>query len=241
MTSKRIAFHHCRHCRSGSLISRRERDMQNPIHLHHPARIASLRLHYGDSETTLVMGEVPIAWSAGQREGIRVSDLLIAFNVDLAGIIDKRGYAIEREGTPPDFALEVASPTTRMTDYTASSSSVMPPPAQSPAASPTTRMTDYTAKRGDYEAYGISEYWRFDASGGLCHDVALAGGSLVDGSYHPIAVEWTDDTHCRGYSQALGVHICWEDGRLRWYDPESGGYLRTFDEASAALQAAAAA
>ena len=215
MTSKRIAFHHCRHCRSGSLISRRERDMQNPIHLHHPARIASLRLHYGDSETTLVMGEVPIAWSAGQREGIRVSDLLIAFNVDLAGIIDKRGYAIEREGTPPDFALEVASPTTRMTDY--------------------------TAKRGDYEAYGISEYWRFDASGGLCHDVALAGGSLVDGSYHPIAVEWTDDTHCRGYSQALGVHICWEDGRLRWYDPESGGYLRTFDEASAALQAAAAA
>ncbi len=25
MTSKRIAFHHCRHCRSGSLISRRER------------------------------------------------------------------------------------------------------------------------------------------------------------------------------------------------------------------------
>ena len=190
-------------------------DMQNPIHLHHPARIASLRLHYGDSETTLVMGEVPIAWSAGQREGIRVSDLLIAFNVDLAGIIDKRGYAIEREGKPPDFALEVASPTTGVKDY--------------------------TAKRGDYEAYGISEYWRFDASGGLCHDVALAGGSLVDGSYHPIAVEWTDDTHCRGYSQALGVHICWEDGRLRWYDPESGGYLRTFDEASAALQAAAAA
>ena len=186
--------------------------MQNPIHLHHPARIASLRLHYGDSETTLVMGEVPIAWSAGQREGIRVSDLLIAFNVDLAGIIDKRGYAIEREGKPPDFALEVASPTTGVKDY--------------------------TAKRGDYEAYGISEYWRFDASGGLYHDVALAGDRLVDGSYHPIAVEWTDDAHCRGYSQALGVHICWEDGRLRWYDPESGGYLRTFDEASAALQAA---
>ena len=31
-------------------------------------------------------------------EGIRIPDLLIAFNVDRAGIIDKRGYAIEREG-----------------------------------------------------------------------------------------------------------------------------------------------
>ena len=134
--------------------------MQSPIHLHDPAHIASLRLHYGESETTLVMGEVPIAWSAGQGEGIRVPDLLIAFNVDRAGIIDRRGYAIEREGKPLDFALEVASPTTRMTDY--------------------------TAKRGDYEACGISEYWRFDASGGLCRDVALAGDRLVDESYHPI-------------------------------------------------------
>ena len=130
--------------------------------------------------------------------------------MDRAGIVDRRGYAIEREGKPPDFALEVASPTTRVTDY--------------------------TAKRGDYEAYRISGYWRFDASGGLCHDVTLAGDRLVDESYHPIAVEWTDDTHCRGYSQGLGLHICWEDGRLRWYDPGSGGYLRTFDEASAALQ-----
>ena len=66
------------------------------------------------------MGEVPVAWSAGQREGVRIPDLLIAFGVDRAGIIEQRGYAIDREGRPPDFALEVASASTGVIDYTES-------------------------------------------------------------------------------------------------------------------------
>ncbi len=49
------------------------------------------------------MGEVPVAWSAGQREGVRIPDLLIAFGVDRAGIIEQWGYAIDREGKPPDL------------------------------------------------------------------------------------------------------------------------------------------
>ena len=32
-----------------------------------------------------------------------------------------------------------------------------------------------------------------------------------------------------GYSTALGLYVCWEHGRLRWYDAATG-YLRTHDE-----------
>ena len=58
------------------------------------------------------------------------------------------------------------------------------------------------------------EYWRFDPSGGDYHDVALAGHRLVDGVYEPIAVEMLEVGSNRGYSDALGLYVCWEDGRL---------------------------
>ena len=37
-----------------------------------------------------------------------------------------------------------------------------------------------------------------------------------------------------GYSAVLGLYLCWEHGRLRWYDPATG-YLRTHDETDRAL------
>ena len=36
----------------------------------------------------------------------------------------------------------------------------------------------------------------------------------------------------RGHSTALGLDLCWEDGQLRWYDPEIGRYLLTYGEAT---------
>ena len=180
-------------------------DMQNPRYLHRPAHIAALEIHFGSPETTLVMGEVPLGWSVSQREGVRIPDLLIAFDVDCARILDERaGYAIDLEGKPPDFALEVASPTTGASDY--------------------------TDKRRDYERFGITEYWRYDPSGGRYHDAALAGDRLVAGRYQPIEIEWSGEGQCRGYSEALGLYLCWEEGELRFYDPVSEGYLLTHDE-----------
>ena len=59
----------------------------------------------------------------------------MAFNVTPATVVAQMGYAIEVQGKPPDFALEVASVTTALNDY--------------------------TRKRDDYAAFGIPEYWRF--------------------------------------------------------------------------------
>ena len=176
-------------------------DMNNPIYLYRPSHIYTLELHVGNPETTIVLGEVPVGWTPGQSAGIRRPDLLVADNVKRALIIEQWGYAIDQQGKPPDFVLEVASATTGENDY--------------------------TAKRRDYEAYGIPEYWRFDPSGGEYHDVALAADRLVDGVYQPIEIEWLDENRCRGYSEFLGLYVCWEYGELRWYNPETESYLRT--------------
>ena len=189
-------------------------DMNNPIYLYRPSYIYALELHVGDPETTIVLGEVPVGWTPGQSAGVHVPDLLIAVNVNRALIIEQWGYAIEQQGKPPDFVLEIASATTGGTDY--------------------------TAKRRDYEAYGIPEYWRFDPSGGEYHDAALAGDRLVDGAYQLIEIEWLDGNRCRGYSEFLGMYVCWEYGELRWYNPGTQSYLRTHaDDVERADQAEA--
>ena len=117
----------------------------------------------------------------------------MAHDCDTALVEDQRGYAIDRQGKAPDFVLEVASRSTGRADY--------------------------TDNRLDHERYGVSEYWRFDPSGGEYHDAALAGDRLVEGKYEPIAVEMLGNDSHSGYSDALGLCVCWEDGELRFFAP----------------------
>ena len=135
----------------------------------------------------------------------RIPDLIVVPDCDVALVNEQRGYAIDRQGKAPDFVLEVASPTTGIVDY--------------------------TDKRADYERFGIGEYWRFDPSGGEYHDAALAGDRLVDGVYEPIAIDDLGDGRLRGYSDVLGLYVCWEDGRLRFFDPVTASYLGSHEEA----------
>ena len=179
-------------------------DMQNSIYLDQPAHQAALSHHFGTSDTTIILSEVPIGRTVRQRQGLRVPDLLVAFGVDHAGVIDRRGYSIEEHGKPPDFVLEVASVTTGRNDY--------------------------IQKRDDYAAFGVPEYWRFDPSGGEYHDAPLAGDHLVDAVYQPIGGVQFGESSYRGHSAARGLDLCWEDGQFRWYDPGSGRYLLTYDE-----------
>ena len=179
-------------------------DMQNSLHLDQPAHQATLRRHFGSYDTTIVLSEIPVRRIPGQQEGHRIPDLLIAFGVDRAFAVEQRGYSIRDQGKPPDFVLEVASPSTGREDY--------------------------TGKRNDYAAFNIPEYWRFDPSGGLHHTAPLAGDRLVEGAYQPVEIQEMGPAHLHGHSDVLGLDLCWEDGRLRWWDPATQSYLLTFDE-----------
>ena len=174
-------------------------------HLSYPAYPAALARHFGNSETTIVTSEIAAAmFATASREGLRYPDLLIAFNVDPVAREARNGYLIPEQGKPPDFVLEIASESTGREDD--------------------------TAKRDDYQAMGVLEYWRFDHTGGEFHSVPMAGDRLVDGRYSPIEITCVSDEIYRGHSDALNLDLCWEYGRLRWYDPVAQRYLQTYDE-----------
>ena len=179
-------------------------DMQNWRFLYDTSVITSLAIHYADQPNVTVASEVPVGPSLPVRNNARIPDLMFVRDGDRALMEEQRGYAIDRQGKAPDFVLEVASPTTGRVDY--------------------------TDKRADYERFGIAEYWRFDPSGGEYHDMALAGDRLVNGEYEPIEIEVLGEGRLRGYSEALGLYVCWEDGMLRFFDPVSGNYLRSHEE-----------
>ena len=178
--------------------------MQNFLYLNRPGYSAALDRHFGLSNSTVVLSEAPLRWTPRQRQGHRIPDLLIAFNADRATAVEQMGYSIRDQGKPPDFVLEIASPTTGEVDY--------------------------TDKRADYADFAVPEYWRFDSSGGRHHDAPLAGDRLVDGAYQPIEIHQTDGTHLWGHSDILNLDLCWEDGQLRWWDPVAQRYLETHDE-----------
>ena len=74
-------------------------------------------------------------------------DIYVAFDVDANAIRRRNGYLIWEVGKPPDFVLEVASETTASNDT-------------GNKREPCTR------------SMGVTEYWRFDASGGDMYGVA---------------------------------------------------------------------
>ena len=181
-------------------------DMMNPIYLHDPGHQAALRLHLGNPDTTIVLGEVPIAWTVrGARLGVRIPDLLVAFHIRRAHVLAQRGYAINEQGKPPDFALEIASDTTAQRDE--------------------------TRKLVDYANFGVTECWLFDPDWGKRYATGLSGWTLVNGRYELIPIYNSGPDLYYGRSAVLGLQVCWEYGQLRWYDPETESYLLThYDE-----------
>ena len=179
-------------------------DMMNPVHLHDYGNQPALRLHLGNPDTTIVLGEVPIARDVPLgRTGVRIPDLLVAFNVDTEQILAQMGYAINEIGKPPDLVLEVASNTTSRRDE--------------------------TVKRRDYAAFGVPEYWLFDPDWGRRYERGLIGWTLAGGEYEAIPIHQDAPDEHYGYSAVLGLYVCWEHRRLRWYDA-AVGYLRSYDE-----------
>ena len=161
----------------------------------------TLRVHFYDRRDVFVSGEGYLCQDTRDREGWLVPDCVVAFGVDPAAIFPRNGYVISEVGKPPDFALEIASPSTGRADY--------------------------TTKRRRYAELNVPEYWRFDDTGGRYHDKPIAGDMLVDGLYRPIEIVRAPSGTLWGRSAVLGLNLCWDEGRLRLYDPVAGEYLRS--------------
>ena len=178
-------------------------EMTSYDHVHQPGNSHYLTLYLGNPGVTLVAAERYIVRELGSpATERRVPDLLIAFDVDPAAYRASNGYVIAEQGKPPDFVLEVASPSAAQVDV--------------------------GAKRDDYAAFGVLEYWRFDETGEH-HGTRLAGDRLVAGRYEPIEIVELSEGELQGYSPALNLHLRWTEGRLGWYDPDTGEHIPTYE------------
>ena len=158
-----------------------------------------LQTHFSERGDVLVSGEGYLRHN-GTNASERLSpDCVVAFGVDPKAVVRRNGYVISEVGKPPDLVIEVASKSTGTRDY--------------------------TTKREGYERYRAREYWRSDETGGRWHDSALAGDTLVDGVYVPIEIIQDEDGRYWGYSEVLDLHLCWDDGQLRFFDAKSESFL----------------
>ena len=146
---------------------------------------------------------------------VRVApDVYLAFGVDAEAIRPRKLYLPWEVGKPPDWALEIASDSTKKNDI--------------------------ENKPGIYARIGVPEYWMFDPSGGAYYGQPLTGLSLVNGVYRPIELTREPDGLLKGYSEVLGLSFCWDEGWPRFYDRSTGSYLENWREGQAARQAAEA-
>ena len=152
----------------------------------------------------LVAADIFVYPERGNTGWRRAPDVLVALGL---GMHERMSYRVWREGKPPDWVLEVASPGTKNKDL--------------------------GEKRDDYAAMGVPEYWLFDPIGGQFPGMPrLQGLKLVGGVYRPIPrrVE-------RGMavirSEVLALDVRREGELLRFSDPATGEDIRHQAESEA--------
>ena len=142
-------------------------------------------------------------------------DCIIVFDVDAEAVrYNLPNYWIWEVGKPPDFVMEIASPSTADNDL--------------------------GHKRDMYAELGISEYWRFDPTGGDYYGQPIAGERLVDGEYHPYELQEEADGPVLGYSPLLDVDFYWDGDEFDVLDAVTGMTIDKRITAEAQLEAAQA-
>lgn len=156
---------------------------------------------YHDHPTIYIASETPIYYgerapgTSGAPPHV-IPDCLVAFDVDTDAIWQRVGYDPIQNGKPPDFVMEVASRRTWRNDS--------------------------GHKRNVYEMLGVSEYWRFDPTGGRFYGQAIIGERLVNGRYERLQMAEYDDGSLGATSAVLNLNFRWREQRFWIHNPATG-------------------
>ena len=164
----------------------------------------ALASHFRNRPDVLLAGGGYLRNNAHSKDELLAPDLIVAFGVDPNAIIARNGYVMSDVGKPPDLVLDVAVQCPQPHDY------------------------DYVTRRDGYAEYGVGEFWYLDHDAWYSrqsHDITPIGNKLVKGKYVAIAIAREPDGVIWGHSTVLGLDICWDAGRLRFFDPSTEKYL----------------
>ena len=165
--------------------------------------------HFRDVPGVNVNGDTFIYYVEGNPRRSFSPDCYVVFGLTDAALesLSLEGnntYLLWEVGKPPDFILEIGSPSTAATDM--------------------------GRKRELYAELGVGEYWRFDATGGEFYGEPLVGERLVDGEYRRLEMRRESDGRVGGRSDVLNLDLWWTDGDLRFWDPAAESWLLRREE-----------
>ena len=169
--------------------------------------VGDLDDHYGDVTGAKVNGNTFIYYVEGNPRQSVAPDCYVALGLSveaLESIERNNTYLLWEVGKAPDFVLEIGSGSTADADL--------------------------SGKRELYAELGVSEYWRYDATGGEFYGEALVGEYLVDGEYRRFELRQESDGRVWSHSEALNLDIWWVEDDLRFWDPVTGGWLLRREE-----------
>ena len=173
---------------------------------------STLRVHFKDVPEAWVNGNTFIYYVEGNPRRSVSPDCYVAFNLSEAArhslsLEGNNTYLLWEVGKAPDFVLEIASESTATADL--------------------------GRKRDLYAEIGVSEYWRYDETGGDFYGEPLVGERLVDGEYQRLDLREEPDGRFWAHSDVLNLDLWWIEGELRFWDNAAGRWLLTHEEEQA--------
>ena len=172
--------------------------------------VGTLRVHFRDVPGARVNGDTFIYYVEGDPRRSVAPDCYVALGLSeesLESIERNNVYLVWEVGKAPDFVLEIGSRSTASRDL--------------------------GSKRDLYAELGVSEYWRYDESGGDFYGEPLVGERLVDGVYQRLELRRESSDEVWAHSDVLDLDLWWTGGKLQFWDPMAGNWLLSHEEAQA--------
>lgn len=174
--------------------------------------VEALKLHFQGRSDVYVSANSFVYYEEGNKAAVVAPDVYAVFGVRKR---KRDNYKVWQEGgVTPQFVLEITSATTQDEDQ--------------------------ETKPETYRSLGVREYFQYDPSGDYLNPI-LQGVRLVNGQYEPIEANNIAFDTLWLYSEVLGLELHLVSGELRFRNPQTGEFLKTYQQSEQARLAAESA
>jgi Uma2 family endonuclease len=163
--------------------------------------VEALKLHFHKRWDVYVSANSFVYYEEGNKSAVVAPDIYVVFGVKKR---QRDNYKIWKEaGIAPQFVLEITSETTQDIDQ--------------------------ETKPETYRSLGVKEYFQYDPSGDYLNPI-LQGVRLVNNRYEPILANKIAFDTLWLYSEVLGLELHIISGELRFRNPQTGEFLKTYQQ-----------
>ena len=167
--------------------------------------VEALKLHFHKRWDVYVSANSFVYYEEGNKLAVVAPDIYVVFGVKKR---QRDNYKIWKEaGIAPQFVLEITSETTQDVDQ--------------------------ETKPETYRSLGVKEYFQYDPSGDYLNPI-LQGVRLVNNRYEQIPINKIVFDTLWLYSEVLGLELHIISGELRLRNPQTGEFLKTYQQSEEA-------